>query len=149
MRLEQLYYFYEISKTQSISSAAENLFISQPSLSNAISSLEKELNIKLLIRSKSGVKLTEQGFEFLQLAQNIIGDIEKIYNLSDQKASEPQITLFALPSIACSILPNVLTNYKQAFPQIQVQIHEDKTHQILKKLEQSIQKKGTFLWHYQ
>ena len=61
MRIEQLEYFLEIARTGSINRAAENLFLTQPGLSSAVKSLEKELGTTLLIRTSSGIDLTKDG----------------------------------------------------------------------------------------
>ena len=62
MQLQQLRYFLEIAKEKSISAAAKNLYISQPSLSQQIINLEKELGISLLIRHSKSVSLSEAGY---------------------------------------------------------------------------------------
>ena len=53
--------FYEVAKNGNISKAAETLYISQPAVSKSITKLEQSLNHTLFIRSKKGVKLTEEG----------------------------------------------------------------------------------------
>ena len=58
MRLEQLYYFAKIYDEKSISKAAEQLFVSQPALSIAISNLEKELGVRLFDRNRNGLSIT-------------------------------------------------------------------------------------------
>lgn len=72
MRLEQLQYFLEISKTGSIRKAADNLFISSPALSTALQNLEKELGFPLFKRQHSGVVLTSYGKKALAITQQII-----------------------------------------------------------------------------
>ena len=65
MRIQQLAYLDKIVETGSINEAAKQLYLTQPSLSNAIKELEEEVGIQLLIRSKLGVTLTEDGREFM------------------------------------------------------------------------------------
>lgn len=64
MTLQQLRYFIETVKHGSINKAAENLFISQPSLSIALKELEAEIGLDLLIRTPRGITLTIDGTEF-------------------------------------------------------------------------------------
>lgn len=71
MKLDQLYYLTEAIKYQSISIAADNNFISQPSFSSAITKLEQELGVKLLRRSSKGVTPTESGRVVLETAEQI------------------------------------------------------------------------------
>ena len=71
MRIQQLAYLDKIVETGSINEAAKQLYLTQPSLSNAIKELEEEVGIQLLIRSKLGVTLTEDGREFMIYARQI------------------------------------------------------------------------------
>ena len=63
MRIEQLQQIIEIKKQRSISKAAKSLFISQPTLSNSLSSLEQEIQVTIFERTHSGVRLTPEGEE--------------------------------------------------------------------------------------
>lgn len=75
MRIETLGYLVDIAQTQSLNISARRLFISQPSLSKAIKSLENELNIQLIERSHQGVVLTEAGHKVVARAQNILKEV--------------------------------------------------------------------------
>lgn len=75
MRIEQLEYLEAIVKTGSINEAAKNLYLTQPSLSNAIKELEKEIGIQILVRSKLGVSLTDDGREFMIYARQILDNV--------------------------------------------------------------------------
>ncbi|HFI0933521.1 TPA: LysR family transcriptional regulator [Streptococcus suis] len=76
MRIQQLYYVIKIAETGSMNEAAKQLFITQPSLSNAIRDLEKELNIKIFFRNPKGITLTKDGIEFLSYARQIVEQTE-------------------------------------------------------------------------
>lgn len=78
MTLMQLHYIITISETGSLNKAAELLYVSQPSLTNAIKELEKELGITLFYRSGRGVTLTNDGTEFLLYAKQIYGQYESV-----------------------------------------------------------------------
>jgi len=82
MKLEQLVQVMEIAKTQSISKAAANLFLSQPGLSASVKQLESELGADLFIRHKKGVELTAVGSRFLNQAKTILEDIRALENIS-------------------------------------------------------------------
>lgn len=77
MRIEYLKSFLEISKQKSISKAAQSLYISQPTLSNQMRSLEEYLNLKLIKRSWSGVTLTKDGLLFLPLAIELLNKLDR------------------------------------------------------------------------
>ncbi len=71
MTLTQLRYLMTIAKTGSFNKAAEQLYVSQPSLTSAVKELERELGITLFYRSGRGVTLTGDGTEFLLYAKQL------------------------------------------------------------------------------
>lgn len=71
MTLQQLKYVTAIADSGSVSSAAKNLYISQPSLSSAVKELEEEVGFSLFLRSNRGVVVTAQGEEFLNYARQV------------------------------------------------------------------------------
>lgn len=72
MTLQQLYYFVEACRYGNISHAANDIGISQPSVSTAIKSLEEEFEVRLIKRNQSGFGLTEEGALFLDLATSLL-----------------------------------------------------------------------------
>ena len=76
MTLQQLKYIIKIVECGSISEAAKQLFITQPSLSTAVKELEKELGIEIFYRSPKGISLSDDGIEFLSYARQIIEQTE-------------------------------------------------------------------------
>ncbi|MBF6978912.1 LysR family transcriptional regulator [Aerococcaceae bacterium zg-BR22] len=81
MRIQQLQYLEKIAETGSMNEAAKQLFISQPSLTQAIKELEKEYQIQLFYRSKTGMTLTNEGREFINYTRAILDQV----NLLDTK----------------------------------------------------------------
>ena len=78
MTLTQLNYLITIAETKSLNKAAEQLYVSQPSLTSAMKELEKELGITLFYRSGRGVTLTNDGTEFLLYAKQIYSQYESV-----------------------------------------------------------------------
>lgn len=76
MTLQQLRYIVTIVNCGSISEAAKELFITQPSLSNAVKELEKEMGISIFNRSSKGIALSSQGMEFLSYARQVLEQAE-------------------------------------------------------------------------
>lgn len=72
MTLQQLKYVLEVARCGSINEASKNLYISQPSLSNSIKDLEKELAIVIFNRTNKGIVISKEGQEFLGYAKQII-----------------------------------------------------------------------------
>ena len=65
MRIQQLEYLERIIEAGSINEAAKRLFLTQPSLSNAVKELENEMGIQIFQRSSGGISLTAEGREFM------------------------------------------------------------------------------------
>lgn len=72
MTLQQLKYLVTVAECKNITAAAEKLYISQPSLSAAIHSLEKEMNVTAFVRSNKGMTVTKEGEELLSFARNLL-----------------------------------------------------------------------------
>ncbi|HEO1841056.1 TPA: LysR family transcriptional regulator [Streptococcus agalactiae] len=72
MRIQQLQYVIKIIETGSMNEAAKQLYITQPSLSNAVRNLETEMGIQIFIRNPKGITLTKDGMEFLSYARQIL-----------------------------------------------------------------------------
>ena len=75
MRIQQLQYLEKIAETVSMNEAAKQLFISQPSLTQAIKELETEYQIQLFYRSKTGMTLTNEGREFINYTRGILDQV--------------------------------------------------------------------------
>ena len=90
MTLQQIKYIVEISRHLSISKAAQELYLTQPYLSNLLKDLENELHITIFERTRKGVKLTEEGKNFLQNAKPLLDQERRILELySQQKRDLP------------------------------------------------------------
>lgn len=76
MTLQQLKYILAISETGSMNKAAEQLYVSQPSLTSSVQELEKEIDIKIFNRSGRGVTLTNDGAEFIKYARQVVGQFD-------------------------------------------------------------------------
>ena len=87
MTLQQLKYFVTVAECKNITSAAEKLFISQPSLSAAIHNFEKEMGVTAFTRTNKGIKITREGEELLSYARNLLeqADIMKDRFCKDTK----------------------------------------------------------------
>lgn len=76
MTLQQLKYLIEVAEKGSINQAARSLYISQPSLSNAIRDIENEIQINIFKRTNKGIRVTAEGAEFLVYARQIVEQAE-------------------------------------------------------------------------
>ncbi len=89
MTLQQLKYIVTVAETGNITEAAKRLFISQPSLTNAIRELEKEMQITIFNRTNKGVAVSNEGDEFLSYARQVLEQVglleEKYLNVKEQR----------------------------------------------------------------
>ena len=88
MTLNQIYYFQTVARYENYRKAAEELYISQPSLSRSIASLESELGVLLFEKNGRGVNLTKGGKLFLEYADRIIDECEIAKNKMKEMASD-------------------------------------------------------------
>jgi len=110
MRLVQLEYFLKIVECGSITRAAEELYISQPSLTKSISNLEKEYGIKLMERTPKGVTITLKGREFLEYAKDVINSKKALNNTFDTKSLQTPARRLCIASQQFDFLYPLLEN---------------------------------------
>ena len=125
-------YVYEVYREKSFSKAAQNLYISQPSLSARIKKVEERIGFPLFDRSTSPLQLTEVGKVYMEAAEEIF-QIEQrvenyINNLSTLKTGS--LSLGASNLFAAYVLPPLITNFKQKFPDVRIQVTEGNTTQL-------------------
>ena len=86
MTLQQLKYVDAVAETGSISEAARQMFVTQPTLTESIRSLEEELRVAIFTRSSRGMSVTREGEEFLASARQILDDAAQIQEKYTGKA---------------------------------------------------------------
>lgn len=91
MTFQQLMYVAEIAKCGSFNKAAQNLYLSQSSISSGIKELEEELKIKIFQRSNRGVELTVEGKEFLSYANALLEQKQQIESMYQGTAVKPTV----------------------------------------------------------
>ena len=89
MTLTQLRYVITIADTGSMNEASKALFISQPSLSQAVKELETEIGVELFKRSNRGVSITPEGMEFLGYARQVVEQYELIEERITSSVNKP------------------------------------------------------------
>jgi LysR family hydrogen peroxide-inducible transcriptional activator len=133
MEMHQLRYFAAVAQASSFSRAAEACFVSQPSLSQQIAKLEKELGQRLIDRLGRRVQLTDAGRQFLESTQSILAaaDDAKRRLRDDADLAGCRLTVGAIPTIAPFLLPNVLKKFGKRHPGVEITIHEDVTRHLI------------------
>lgn len=135
MTLQQLKYVIEVARSRSISKAAKKLFISQPSLSNALKELEKELGIILFLRTNKGIITTPEGSEFLGYARQVVEQVELLENRYSNTNSYQHH--FAVSTqhyaFAVSAFVRLLKNYDR--DEYEFTLRETKTYEIIEDVK--------------
>jgi DNA-binding transcriptional LysR family regulator len=130
--LQQLRILKAVATERNFTKAGELLYLSQPSLSKQIKSLEKNLDITLLNREHNKVSLTENGKVFLQYSERILALCEESCRaLIDLKNGERgDLTIGASQTIRTYLLPRVLALFAKNYPQISLKIQVNSTRII-------------------
>ena len=136
MNLKQLEAFVQVSESGSFSKAAKELFLTQPTISAHISSLEKELNVRLFIRNTKEVSLSDDGKDLYRYAKQIT-DLEKAIEerfYMDSDDGKHFITIAASTIPAQYLLPKVLMCYRERYPKEQIKIMETDSSEVVKQV---------------
>ena len=118
MNLKQLEAFVKVTESGSFSKAAKLLFLTQPTVSAHISSLEKELDSRLFVRNTKEVKLSEEGKQLYQYARQMVElekEIEQVFS-KDAHREEKCITIATSTIPAQYILPKILMKFNERYP---------------------------------
>jgi len=135
MTLQQLKYVIEVANRGSINEAAKRLFISQPSLSNAIRELEEELRITIFDRSNKGISLSREGVEFLSYARQVVEQAELLESRYLNARPSPQH--FSVSTQHYAFAVNAFVSLVKAYGQdeYELSLRETKTHEIIEDVK--------------
>jgi DNA-binding transcriptional LysR family regulator len=137
MELRHLKYFVAVAEALSFTKAAVQLRLAQPSLTRQIANLEKEIGVQLLRRSKTQVSLTEEGRSFLTDARRMLAlaaeSVRSIQELSQGDSGE--LNLAYLSNFNFEMLPQSLANFREACPQVAVNLFDMSPAEQLRALE--------------
>ena len=133
MIFEQLECFLVVAKLGTVSRAAEAMFLTQPSLTARLKALENEVGDQLFVRTKSGMRLTEAGREFLPYAERCVTSLEngkqRLREL--QEGIGGQLKLGALPRVSTYALPEFLEEFASAHPDVLLSVQTGHSQDIL------------------
>lgn len=130
MTLQQLKYVIEVARSRSINKAAQRLFISQPSLSNALKELEEEVGITIFLRSNQGILITPEGSEFLGYARQVVEQAELLENRYTNTRSQQHFSVSAQHyAFAVSAFVRLLKEYNPE--EYEFSLRETKTYEII------------------
>ncbi len=134
MEIKQVQYFLAIVTTGSFSAAADELYITQSSISKQILALEKELGVSLFDRSNRKISLTQAGETFLNHARNLNADYQTLLAELSQYKTTPNFSIIAIPVIAQYGITTHLAQFKSAHPKLNFSLDEREAAAILPAL---------------
>lgn len=137
MDIRQLEYFHAAAIFNSLTKAAQHLYVSQPTLSVAIQKLEHEIGIVLFDRSQKQFVLTTEGKIFFENIADILSRLQDtIGEMNEYKQLQKgHIKIGIPPMIGSFIFPKVLAEFKQKYPYLQLNIFEDASFGLRQSLE--------------
>lgn len=134
--LRQLRYFVAIAHELNFTRAAEACFVGQSTLSAGLKELEDGLGVRLVERDRQNVAITPIGLEILGRAKAILAASEDLveYAVGVGQPMSGTVRLGVIPTIAPFLLPNVLPDIRERFPNLKLALREDLTENLLARL---------------
>ena len=135
MKISQMEYFSCVCRCGSITKAAKELHISQPSVTAAVHELEKELGVNLFLRRNNKIQLTEEGWFVQERIDGILKSMDTLNrDLNDFVGQKNHIRLGVPLQIGSFLLPLLFGKFRQEYPDICLEIEESGAIDIVKKL---------------
>lgn len=134
--LEKLRGFHAIAKEGSLLGAARVVGFSQPALTKSIKSLEEALGVRLFLRHKRGMALTDPGKELLVFCEKLfpeLGDLEA--RLKAPEALSGVIQVGSFETLGLSFWPKILKEMQRTYPQLRIRIITDGSHTLWDRLD--------------
>ncbi len=137
MTITQLKYCIAVAEHRNFTTAADHVFVTQPTLSMQIQKLEQELDLKIFDRSQKPIGLTAVGEKIIQQAHLIVAEADRMQDVIQQEKGVigGSFKLGVIPTIMPTLLPMFLQTVLKAFPKLVLEIEEMPTQQIIENLE--------------
>ena len=147
MELRVLRYFLTVAREQSFTKAAEQLSITQPTLSRQLAALEEELGAKLFDRGGHCVTLTDEGLLLKRRALELVDLEDKIVSefKGDSESVEGKITIGCGEFLAVETLARYCKSYREKYPAVQFAIHTGTADNVLEMMNKGLVDIGLFL----
>jgi len=134
--LTQLAAFVTVVRRGSVTAAAEELFVTQPSVSAAVAALEREIGAKLLERNGRGLRPTAAGAAFAPYAAHVLGLLEQggraALEATDQ--GRPTLRITAVTSAGDHLVPQLIRAFRDAHPELEIGLHIGNRSEVFTQL---------------
>ncbi|HEX5117395.1 MAG TPA: LysR substrate-binding domain-containing protein [Pseudonocardiaceae bacterium] len=136
MQLHQLEYFVAVAQTRHFTRAAELVRVAQPSLSQQVRALERDVGASLFHRIRGNITLTEAGETLLPIARRILAETETAYRAIREldELGRGRVRLGATPSLCTGLLPTMLATFRREYPGIELVIRESGSRDLQAEL---------------
>jgi DNA-binding transcriptional LysR family regulator len=136
--LGQIEAFVQVAQHRSFSKAAEALFLTQPSVTARIQSLERDLGEALFERNGRGVRLTEMGTAFLPFARRALKALQDGRDAIEgmRNLDIGTLKLGSALTVSTYVLPKILKKYCSTYPGVEVSVHTGRSEQVLQMVLQ-------------
>jgi DNA-binding transcriptional LysR family regulator len=133
MLYKQLECFLVVARLGSMSRAAEEMYLTQPSLTARLKALEHEVGDQLFVRTRSGMRLTESGRQFLPYAERSVASVEngKRHLEELRKGTGGHLKLGALPRVSTYALPDLLEEFSLSYPRVVLSVKTGHSRDVL------------------
>jgi DNA-binding transcriptional LysR family regulator len=123
--LTQLAAFLTVVRRGSVTAAAEELFVTQPSVSAAVAALEREVGVKLLERDGRGLRTTEAGAAFAPYASHVLGLLDQGERAAHEAAEggRASLRISAVTSAGDHVVPPLIRAFRDAHPELEIALH--------------------------
>ena len=134
MDFKQLQTYATVVECQSFTKAAQQLYVSQPTISAHVRALEEELHATLIERTTKSITVTQKGREVYDYAVSILDIRERMIQACSQ--GQKRVIRVAASTIpAAYMLPQILPEYGRLFPQVYFSIHQGRNGEVLASVE--------------
>lgn len=136
MYIEQLKYIVEVANTGSLSTAAQNLHVTLSALSQAITKLEEELQVKIFKRSRIGTLPTNEGLKLIEKAKETLFHFNEVIQIAEEFSNNTveQFTVFTIPGQMDLIL-EVIDSFCEEHPNAMIMAEEKGAHDIFEDIK--------------
>lgn len=136
MTIRDLEIFIAVAEKGQMGSAARELYISQPTVSHAITQIEEEYHVKLFDRLSKKLYITETGREFLGYAKHITSAFAEMEQFLHHASNQLRLCIGASLTVGSFFLSSIITKFEQENPNISIRVYIDNSMNIIQKISQ-------------
>ena len=131
MELRHLRYFAAVAAHGNFSRAANHLRLTQPALSRQVKDLEDELGVRLLVRGKNAVTLTDEGEQFFEDARDILARADQAVQRLRSEARNEVLRVGYAPSLTAGFMPGALEKFQAATPRVRIELADVSSREMI------------------